>query len=95
MELKVFIRGFKSNEFASFNRTFMELKGQINGWAQKGESFQSHLYGIESVIHEMFCKICKSFNRTFMELKVVRGTNLRQSYEFQSHLYGIESSQKE
>ena len=34
----------------SFNRTFMELKVDGGIWIRHGEEFQSHLYGIESVL---------------------------------------------
>ena len=55
--------------------------------------FQSHLYGIESIIIERHIHHDASFNRTFMELKVpdaIEGT--RGGAKFQSHLYGIESN---
>ena len=51
MELKEEHRGALHRPATSFNRTFMELKVHISTLLKLWNSFQSHLYGIESVIH--------------------------------------------
>ena len=48
MELKVCCGACCYNCLLSFNRTFMELKGDRLGTDVRAATFQSHLYGIES-----------------------------------------------
>ena len=50
MELKVRPNPNRRVPFRRFNRTFMELKDRGMMAAIGGNGFQSHLYGIESII---------------------------------------------
>ena len=91
MELKDWETRPLAYEHASFNRTFMELKGHFEAFFEFLTWFQSHLYGIERSFPTCTKWRTSGFNRTFMELKVhVIKIIIKSNVEFQSHLYGIE-----
>ena len=72
MELKEIPQNFKNKASLSFNRTFMELKVVLKLVVGIAVAvFQSHLYGIESQLYQLYSTEPDCFNRTFMELKEI------------------------